>query len=52
LSAREADLTEELAANATDYERLTTLGAELRSLQAAKAGLEDRWLTVAASLEE
>jgi ABC transport system ATP-binding/permease protein len=52
LSAREADLTQELAENASDYEKLTTLGAQLRSLQTEKAGLEDRWLTVAASLDE
>jgi ABC transport system ATP-binding/permease protein len=52
LSARESDLTQELAENASDYEKLTTLGAQLRSLQTEKAGLEDRWLTVAASLDE
>ena len=51
LSAREADLTEQLAANATDYEKLTTLGADLKATQAEKADLEDRWLTVAAELE-
>ncbi len=51
LSARETDLTEQLAANATDYEKLTSLGAELKSTQAEKADLEDRWLTVAAELE-
>ena len=51
LSARETDLTEQLAANATDYEKLTTLGAELKSTQAEKADLEERWLTVAAELE-
>jgi ABC transport system ATP-binding/permease protein len=52
LSARESDLTQELAENASDYEKLTTLGAQLRSLQTEKAGLEDRWLAVAASLDE
>jgi ATP-binding cassette subfamily F protein uup len=46
-STREAELTAELAANATDYERLTTLGAELRQLQADKSHIEDRWLAVA-----
>ena len=51
LSARETDLTEQLAANATDYEKLTTLGAELKSTQAEKEDLENRWLTVAAELE-
>jgi ABC transport system ATP-binding/permease protein len=48
---REATLNEQLAANATDYEKLTELGAQLRVLQAEKAGLEDRWLEVASSLE-
>jgi ABC transport system ATP-binding/permease protein len=51
LSAREIELTELLAANAADYEKLTTLGAELRAVQAEKTDLEDRWLTVAAELE-
>ena len=50
-SAREAVLNEELAANATDYEKLTELGAQLRTLQAEKTDLEERWLEVAASLE-
>jgi ATP-binding cassette subfamily F protein uup len=52
LSAREAELTAELAANATDYEKLTSLGAELKATQAEKSGLEERWLTVAAQLED
>ena len=51
LSAREAELAGQLAANATDYEKLTSLGAELRAVQNEKAGLEDRWLAVAAELE-
>jgi ABC transport system ATP-binding/permease protein len=51
LSARETELTAQLAANATDYAKLTTLGAELRAVQAEKSGLEERWLTVAAELE-
>jgi ABC transport system ATP-binding/permease protein len=51
LSVREAELTDELAANATDYERLTSLGADLRAVQAEKSDLEDRWLTVAAALD-
>ena len=52
LSARETELTAQLAANATDYEMLTTLGADLKAAQAEKADLEDRWLTVAAELEQ
>jgi ATP-binding cassette subfamily F protein uup len=51
LSAREAELTDELAASATDYERLTSLGAELRAVQTEKSDLEDRWLAVAAGLQ-
>jgi ABC transport system ATP-binding/permease protein len=51
LTARETELSELLAANATDYEKLTTLGAELRTVQAEKSGLEERWLAVAADLE-
>ena len=51
LSVRAAELTELLAANATDYEKLTSLGAELRTVQAERSDLEDRWLSVAAGLE-
>ena len=51
LSAREDELAAELAANASDYARLTSLGAELRVVQAEKSDLEDRWLTVAAALD-
>ena len=52
LSAREAELAAQLAANATDYEMLTTLGADLKATQAEKADLEERWLTVAAELDQ
>jgi ABC transport system ATP-binding/permease protein len=51
LAVRETELTDLLAANATDYEKLTTLGADLRAAQAEKADLEERWLAVAAGLE-
>jgi ATP-binding cassette subfamily F protein uup len=51
LTAREADLSAELTANATDYEKLTSLGAELKAVQAEKSGLEEQWLTVAAQLD-
>jgi ATP-binding cassette subfamily F protein uup len=51
-SAREASLHEQLATNATDYEKLTELGADLNAVQAEKAGLEERWLEVAGELEE
>jgi ATP-binding cassette subfamily F protein uup len=51
LAVRETELTDLLAANATDYEKLTSLGAELRALHAEKSDLEDRWLAMAAVLE-
>ena len=50
LAARETELTGELAAHAADYARLTELGAVLREVQADKADLEERWLTVAEQL--
>jgi ATP-binding cassette subfamily F protein uup len=50
-AAREDTLHTELAANATDYEKLTELGAKLRTAQAEKADLEERWLVVAGALE-
>ena len=52
VSSREGELTAELAANATDYEKLTALGAELRAVQAEKSELEERWLSVAGTLED
>jgi ATP-binding cassette subfamily F protein uup len=51
LSQREAALGVEMAENASDYERLTKLGADLRAVQSEKAELEERWLSVAADLE-
>jgi len=51
LSAREAELSAQLAAHASDYEKLTALGADLKAAQAEKADLEERWLAVAADLE-
>jgi ABC-type multidrug transport system ATPase subunit len=48
---REAKLHAELAANATNYEKLTELGAQLAAVEAEKADLEEAWLEVASSLE-
>ncbi len=48
---REAKLHAELAANATDYEKLTALGAQLTAVEAERSDLEERWLEVASSLE-
>ncbi|HET9966679.1 MAG TPA: ABC-F family ATP-binding cassette domain-containing protein [Streptosporangiaceae bacterium] len=51
LSARETELSAQLATHATDYEKLTSLGADLKATQAEQADLEERWLEVAADLE-
>jgi ATP-binding cassette subfamily F protein uup len=50
LSGRETELAETLATHASDYVRLLELGRQLREVQADKAELEERWLTVAADL--
>jgi ABC transport system ATP-binding/permease protein len=47
LTAREEELTAELAAQASDYEKLIELGAQLRAIHEEKASLEERWLVVA-----
>jgi ABC transport system ATP-binding/permease protein len=47
LGVREKELTEELAARASDYTALIELGAELREVQAEKERLEEDWLAVA-----
>ena len=47
LSAREVELTAELAASASDYVRLTELGAQLKGVQQEKGRLEDEWLAAA-----
>ena len=50
VSGQEAELTEALASNASDYTRLIELGAQLRAVQDEKAGLEERWLELAEEL--
>jgi ABC transport system ATP-binding/permease protein len=47
LGRREKELTEELAARASDYAALIELGAQLREIQAERARLEENWLRVA-----
>ena len=47
LASREGELAAALAAHATDYVRLTELGAELRGVQDEKARLEEQWLEAA-----
>jgi ATP-binding cassette subfamily F protein uup len=44
LEAREAGLQEQMAAAATDYERLRELQAQLEALAAEREDLEGRWL--------
>ena len=48
---REAKLHAELAASATDYAKLTDLGAQLAAVEAERADLEERWLELAGALE-
>jgi len=47
LTSQEDKLTAALAEHATDYVRLTELGAELRAVQDEKARLEEQWLEAA-----
>ena len=47
LTSQEDKLAAALAEHATDYVRLTELGAELRSVQDEKARLEEQWLEAA-----
>jgi ATP-binding cassette subfamily F protein uup len=47
LSSREKELTEQLAAHASDYTALVELGDQLREVQAERARLEETWLAVA-----
>jgi ATP-binding cassette subfamily F protein uup len=49
LTSQEDKLTAALAEHATDYVRLTELGAELRAVQDEKARLEEQWLEAAES---
>ena len=51
LSERESRLSQQMAEHASDYEKLTELGVDQRAVQAEKADLEERWLTVAAELD-
>jgi ABC transport system ATP-binding/permease protein len=47
LDQREAGLHEQLAAHATDYQKITLLQAELSAVQSEKADAEHTWLTLA-----
>jgi len=50
LEQREAELHEQLASHATDYEKVSTLDAELRRVQTERAAAEDQWLDLATRL--
>ena len=52
LAGTEAALSEQLAASATDYEKLVELGAELKAAQEERAALEERWLELAEELAD
>jgi ABC transport system ATP-binding/permease protein len=52
VSGQEAELTAALAKHASDYTKLIELGAQLRAVQDEKAGLEDRWLSLAEGLSD
>jgi ABC transport system ATP-binding/permease protein len=52
VTEQEAELTGALAASASDYAALIELGARLRSVQADKASLEERWLELAEELAD
>ncbi|MCP2325538.1 ATPase subunit of ABC transporter with duplicated ATPase domains [Hamadaea flava] len=52
LSEREGKLHKQLADNATDYEKVASLDAELRTLLAEREALEEEWLTLAETVSE
>jgi ATP-binding cassette subfamily F protein uup len=52
LTAREADLHEQMAAAATDHDRLRELDAELRALAIERDELEAAWLQRSEALED
>ncbi len=47
LQDREAELHQELAAHATDYEKVAVLDAQLREVRAERENAEDAWLVLA-----
>jgi ABC transport system ATP-binding/permease protein len=52
LDQREKKLHDEMAANATDFAKVTTLDAQLKELQEERSVLEDEWLKLAELLSE
>ncbi|GAA1735079.1 ABC-F family ATP-binding cassette domain-containing protein [Luedemannella helvata] len=51
LEQRETQLHEQLATHATDYEKVAALDAELRAVRHERDETEERWLTLAESVE-
>jgi ATP-binding cassette subfamily F protein uup len=51
LTVQEKELTDLLAAHASDYTQLVELGGQLRGVQAEKARLEEDWLRLAEECE-
>jgi ATP-binding cassette subfamily F protein uup len=51
LEKREASLHDQLADNATDFEKVAPLDAELREVVAARERAEDEWLALSEELE-
>jgi ATP-binding cassette subfamily F protein uup len=47
LSSRESDLHQRIADNATEFEKVAKLDAELRELTGEREQLETRWLELA-----
>jgi ABC transport system ATP-binding/permease protein len=47
LDQREAQLHEQMATHATDYEKVSTLDGELRGVLAERSGAEEAWLELA-----
>ena len=50
LEQREAQLHDQLAGNATDYEKVAVLDAELRAVQAERQRTEAEWLELAEAM--
>ncbi|MBO2447019.1 ABC-F family ATP-binding cassette domain-containing protein [Actinomadura barringtoniae] len=50
LSKQEAELHEQLAANATDYEKLQELNEQLKNIQTEAGQVEEEWLLLAEDL--
>jgi ABC transport system ATP-binding/permease protein len=47
LEQREAQLHDQMATHATDYEKVSALDAELRAVHAERAATEEQWLELA-----